>query len=121
MQRFFRRDGNDALCGEKSFMYGKSVSNQRIEAWWSFLRKSETDWWMKFFKDLRDSGAYSDDDPVQIECLRFCFMRLLQEKIACMGTRLCRISPQRYRTGSSPFSVNMCQTKLWTVDVINYC
>lgn len=31
MQRFFRRDCPDSLSGSKSFMYGKSVSNQRIE------------------------------------------------------------------------------------------
>ena len=33
IQRFFRRDCNDSLSGSKSFMYGKSSSNQRIEAW----------------------------------------------------------------------------------------
>ena len=25
------------------------VAIQRIEAWWFFLRKSETDWWIRFF------------------------------------------------------------------------
>ena len=57
MQRFFRRDGNDAFSGEKSFLYGRSVSNQRIEAWWSYLRKTDTNWWMNYFKDLRDQGT----------------------------------------------------------------
>lgn len=33
IQRFFRREALDAFAGEKSFMYGKSVSNERIEAW----------------------------------------------------------------------------------------
>ena len=37
IQRFFRRADDDGLAGEKSFLYGKSVSNQRIEAWWSYL------------------------------------------------------------------------------------
>jgi hypothetical protein len=36
-------------------MYGRSVSNQRIEAWWSFLRKTDSDWWIKLFKDIRDA------------------------------------------------------------------
>lgn len=40
LQRFFRTDHTDAFAGEKSFMYGRSVTNQRIEAWWSFLRRS---------------------------------------------------------------------------------
>ena len=33
LQRFFRRNGTDAIAGEKRFLYGKSVTNQRIEAW----------------------------------------------------------------------------------------
>ena len=37
MQRFFRRDCPDSLSGSKSF---KSVSSQRIEAWWGQLRKT---------------------------------------------------------------------------------
>ena len=28
IQRYFRRHGNDSMAGEKSFLYGKSVSNQ---------------------------------------------------------------------------------------------
>ena len=28
LQRFFRADDSDAFAGEKSFMYGKSVTNQ---------------------------------------------------------------------------------------------
>ena len=60
IQRFLRRNSCDAFIGNDSFMYGRLVSNQRIEAWWSFFRKSETDWWIMFFKDLRDSGQFSD-------------------------------------------------------------
>ena len=37
IQRFLRRNDSDSFKGEKSFMYRKSTSNQRIEAWWSFL------------------------------------------------------------------------------------
>ena len=43
LQRFFRRNSLDNMAGNKSFLYGRSVSKQRIEAWWAFLRKSETD------------------------------------------------------------------------------
>ena len=52
IQRFFRREALDAFAGEKSFMYGKSVSNQRIEAWWGQLRRGCMDWWINYFKDL---------------------------------------------------------------------
>ena len=44
MQRFFRRLSQDDFAGDRSFMYGRSTSNQRIEAWWSLLRKACTDW-----------------------------------------------------------------------------
>lgn len=50
MQRFFRQLDSDGFSGNKSFMYGRSTSNQRIEAWWGRL-----------FKDMRDSGIYQDD------------------------------------------------------------
>ena len=50
IQRHLRENHNDAFASDKSFLYGRSVSNQRIEAWWSFLRKTETNWWMNFLK-----------------------------------------------------------------------
>ena len=46
IQRFLRADSEDLFAGEKSFMYGTSTSNQRIESWWSQLRKSNSDWCM---------------------------------------------------------------------------
>ena len=58
MQSFLLRNGTDSMAGEKSFLYGRSVSNQRIEAWWSLPRNNDTDWWINFFKDLRDVGLY---------------------------------------------------------------
>ncbi len=81
IQRFFHRSARDDFSGEKSFMYGRSVANQRIEAWWSMLRKQCTDWWIKYFKDLRDRGLFSDDDIIQRECLKFCFMEVLQKEL----------------------------------------
>jgi len=38
MQSFLERIGTDLMAGEKSFLYGCSVSNQGIKAWWSFLK-----------------------------------------------------------------------------------
>ena len=81
MQRFLRRNDSDEFAGRKSFLYGRSVANQRIEGWWAFLRRSETDWWINYFKDLRDQGLYNDDDPVQVKCLRFCFLPVLQHEL----------------------------------------
>lgn len=97
MQRFFRRDTTDAFGGEKSFLYGKSVSNQRIEGWWAFLRKSESDWWISFFKDLRDQGLFDDDDYVHQQCLKFCFMPLIRAELQRVAQHwnLHKIRPSR--------------------------
>ena len=59
MQRFFRSDDQDDFAGQKSFLYGRSVSNQKIEAWWGFLRRSDMEWWINFFKDLKDQGLFN--------------------------------------------------------------
>ena len=81
IQRFFRRLSQDDFAGDRSFMYGRSTSNQRIEAWWSLLRKACTDWWIRFFTDLRDQGLYNDDNVIHRECLKFCFMDILQTEL----------------------------------------
>lgn len=81
VQRFMRRNGGDNMAGEKSFLYGKSVANQRIEAWWSFLRKSNTDCWIRFFKDFSDLGHFDNRNIIHVECLRFCFMGLIEEEL----------------------------------------
>ena len=81
MQRFLRRNGTDSFAGVKSFVYGRSVSNQRIESWWSQMRKTSSGWWINFFKDMRDTGIYNDDDPVHCECLMFCFMPVIKQEL----------------------------------------
>ena len=70
-------DTNYANC----FLYGKSTSNQRIESWWSILRRQTADWWIKFFKDLRDAYLFKDSDPLHVDCLRYCFMNVLQDEL----------------------------------------
>lgn len=80
-QRFFRRLARDDFGGEKSFMYGRSTSNQRIEAWWGILRKQCSDWWITYFKDLRDAGLFCDDDIVHRECLKFSFMDIIHMEL----------------------------------------
>ena len=76
-------------------MYGRSTSNQRIEAWWGILRKSCTDWWIRYLKDLRDMGLYNDDDEFERECLKFCFMQVIQKELNTMvrNWNLHRIRP----------------------------
>ena len=55
------------------------------------------DWWIRFFKDLRDSGLYLEDDDIQVECLKFCFMPVIREELRkfAMQWNLHNIRPSR--------------------------
>ena len=66
------------MAGMKSVMYGKSTSNQRIDAWWGTLHKLGIHWWINLFKDIRDCRLFNIDSPVVKECLKFCFVDALQ-------------------------------------------
>jgi len=62
-------------------IYGTSHHNQRIESWWSFLRKSKTHWWMNFFKDMIEANLFTPGNEFQTECLWYCFSAILQQEI----------------------------------------
>ena len=81
IQRFLRKNSTDCFSGEKSFMYGSSLSNQRIESWWSQLRKSNTDWWIEFLRGIREEGLYDDTNYVHVQCMLYCFMPLLRDEL----------------------------------------
>ena len=82
LQKFFRRNDEDGLAGNKSIIQGKSTANQRIEAFWSNLKKGAGGgWWVNFFKDLKDFGIYRDHDPLHRECLKLCFMKVLRHAL----------------------------------------
>jgi hypothetical protein len=63
---------------QRSHVYGSSPSNQRIESWWSFFRRSRSQWWISLFEDLVQSGAFIIGHARLTDCLRFCFMSLLR-------------------------------------------
>ena len=70
---------DDELAAERAHRYGSSTSNQRIECWWSHLKKSRATWWINFFKDLCDRGVFLDGNTFHMECLWFCFNEVLQQ------------------------------------------
>ena len=78
MQCYFRSEAGDQFAGINAHKYGSSHSNQRIENWWSFLRRSRSSWWINFFKDQVEIGNIDTSDELQMECLWFCFSDLLQ-------------------------------------------
>ena len=72
-QRFIRRNHEDDFAGQLSFLFGKSIANQRIEAFWPQFRRSYADWWTQFFKGLVLHGVYNKTDFLQVECFKFAF------------------------------------------------
>ena len=73
------REESDLL---KSFKIISSPKNQRIEAYWSCLRRDKIGWWKEFFEDLNDLGFFDPSDEAVLECMRFCFMALIREDLS---------------------------------------
>ena len=81
IQSTLRSGSNDPLAGMKAHRFCSSPANQRIEGWWSYLRKNRSSWWMDFFKGLVDEGTLLLGDHFHMECLWFCFARILQNDL----------------------------------------
>ncbi|XP_013401462.1 uncharacterized protein LOC106167276 [Lingula anatina] len=97
LQKACRWNSTDNMSGEKSFLYGRSTSNQRIERWWLELRQSTIQFWMDFFRNMEDQALFSSDNVLQKEIIRFCFMELIQKNLdrAAMEWNTHRIRPSR--------------------------
>ena len=100
MQCFLRRSHGDDHASLKAHIYGPSTSNQRIEAWWSHLRKSWTTWWMNFFSQMVDAGELDTSDELQKHCLWFCFNKLVQKGLnqTRISWNTCYIKKSRHNT-----------------------
>jgi hypothetical protein len=81
MQCYLRADGLDEWAGEKSHIYGSSPANQRIEAWWSFLRRNRSGWWIDLFQDMCQTGILELGNVYHMECLWFCYSRIIQQEL----------------------------------------
>ena len=77
LHTFLRRNGTDSLAGDRSSMTGASTHNQRIESWWSILRKECTEFWLVLCHDLKNSGDF-DRGYVDRNIMQFCFTALIQ-------------------------------------------
>jgi len=62
-------------------VYGTSPGNQRIESWWSFFRRNRSQWWLELLDGLEDFGAFHPGSVQQTECLRYCFMAVIQRDL----------------------------------------
>lgn len=63
-QMFFRENHNDTRAGPLSWNYGSSISNQRIEAWWSLLRKYKSQFWIEVFTAIEEAGEWNYFDLI---------------------------------------------------------
>ncbi len=77
MQRYARRNHDDAYSGENSFMYGKSTANQRIESWWRQLKSHGAAYWIDLFKTIQDDGNFCGD-KLDKSLIQFCFLNMIQ-------------------------------------------
>lgn len=87
MQHVLRCDCTDeiALHGT-AFLYGRSTSNQRIEAFWSKIQEVSLRQWTEHFRDLAEYGVLDTSDMLHIECVRFCYMSLLRVELQHIRT-----------------------------------
>lgn len=80
IQCTLRHHHTDHYAGSRSHMYGTSVSNQRIESWWSSFRKLRAQFWIDLFGDLRNEGHFNGSNEHQ-SLLEFCFQKILQAEL----------------------------------------
>lgn len=59
------------------FIYGKSPANQRIESWWSILRKHHAQYWMNLFEMLKDEDLFNGSF-IDKTLMQFCFLKIIQ-------------------------------------------
>ena len=81
MQACFRQFQDDQFARDNSHKYGTSPANQRIECWWSFLRRGRTSWWIDLFKTMASDDEVDFGSELQRECLWFCYHKLIQEDL----------------------------------------
>ncbi|XP_050411057.1 uncharacterized protein LOC126825414 [Patella vulgata] len=68
------------MTERKSFIYGRSTANQRIEMFWNLVRKQCVQSWMDVLGSLADDGMF--DGYFLDKCLiQFCFLHVLQEDL----------------------------------------
>ena len=67
--------------------YGSSIANQRIENWWSTLRRSYTGWVIDFFKSKVVEGKIVTGSILYQEIIWFCFSHLIQKDLDELKTR----------------------------------
>ncbi|XP_069126950.1 uncharacterized protein [Argopecten irradians] len=87
LQCVLRHNSTDCFSGIHSYRIVRSVFNQRIEAWWSILRRQQSEWWISLFKDLATFGGFHRGNEYNMRCIRYCFIPTLQHELNCLADR----------------------------------
>lgn len=77
LQIFLRQENEMHRFNMPPFLYGTSQSNQRIECWWSMLRKHNAQFWINLFQGLKEDGFYTGS-LIDKSLIQFCFLDIIQ-------------------------------------------
>lgn len=81
LQYALRWDHLDPFQGLSSFIYGSSTRNTRIERFWRSMRDMCGNTWINHFKDMADVGILDTSDRLHLECVRYCFLQLINDDL----------------------------------------
>ena len=82
LQIGLRTSHSDKFAGEKSYIKGRSVKNQRIESYWGQMRRHTVDYYIQFFKCMAERNLF-DGSSLHTKCLQYCFGPLIKYDIKC--------------------------------------
>jgi len=84
--------------GPGSHRYTTSQRNQRIESFWSQLRRGGMTYLMDYFRSLEFADVVNFSDPHELALIRFCFMSYIQYELNVFRQtwNMHRIRSQRY-------------------------
>ena len=74
LQAFFSGD-------PESFLHAQFLKNQRMEAFWSRLKKFKLSQWISFFKSLEKVCFYKLQFDTHKEVIIFCFLSVIQNEL----------------------------------------
>lgn len=88
MQLLFKRDIlNESI---PPYFFGSSNRNQKMECWWSILRKHFTQFWMNLFKKIKDDDCFHGS-YVEKAVIMFCFFHIIQVSPELVNALLYRV------------------------------